>query len=100
MGCSPMNPNSSPSAPPPRPARRGRWLLLLVPLVLGVGGVLLSVGLIRPGSGAADSSAPAPESSPQAQAEPPPRVPARPSAPTPTAAGLSPEEAEREAQRE
>lgn len=95
-----MNPNSSPSVTPPRPARRGRWLLLLVPLVLGVGGVLLSVGLIRPGPGAADSSAPAPEASPQAQAEPPPRVPARPSAPTPAAAPLSPEDAEREAQRE
>lgn len=98
-----MNSKSSPSVTPPRPerpARRGRWLLLLVPLVLGVGGVLLSVGLIRPGSGAEDSSAPAPSSPQQAQAEPPPRAPVRPSAPPPAAAQLSPEEAEREAQRE
>ncbi|MGZ3457575.1 MAG: choice-of-anchor X domain-containing protein [Archangium sp.] len=98
-----MSPNSSPSLTPPRPerpARRGRWLLLLVPLVLGVGGVLLSVGLIRPGPGAADSSAPGPQSAP-ARAEPPSREPARPSPGAQAdAAPLSPEEAEREAQRQ
>lgn len=88
-----------------RPSLRGRWLLLLVPLVLGVGGLLLSVGLIRPGSGAADTSAPAQESAPPGRASggPPPRAPARPSAGAPVrpdAAPLSPEEAEREAQRQ
>ncbi|MFE8595885.1 choice-of-anchor X domain-containing protein [Archangium violaceum] len=86
-----------------RPSRRGRWLLLLVPLVLGVGGVLLSVGLIRPGPGAADSSAPGPEVSGGTQAEPPPRGPARPSAlpaQRPGQPALSPEELEREAQRQ
>lgn len=89
-----------------RPSRRGRWLLLLVPLVLGVGGVLLSVGLIRPGPGLADSSAPGPESpSPgDARAEPPSRGPSRPPPgvlePQPGHAALSPEEAEREARRQ
>ncbi|PTL79007.1 choice-of-anchor X domain-containing protein [Vitiosangium sp. GDMCC 1.1324] len=86
-----------------RPPARGRWFLLLVPLVLGAGGLLLSVGLIRPGSGEADSSAPGPESSPADAPRdvPPPRMPARPSAPAPsTAASLSPEEAEREEQRQ
>ncbi|HZI04377.1 MAG TPA: choice-of-anchor X domain-containing protein, partial [Archangium sp.] len=101
-----MTPNSSPPVTPPRPlrpARRGRWLLLLVPLVLGVGGLLLSVGLIRPGPGAADSSAPAPESS-DSPAAPPSRAPARSSAAVPArqpaGPALSPEEAEREAQRQ
>jgi hypothetical protein len=99
-----MNPNSSPPVTPPRPerpARRGRWLLLLVPLVLGVGGLLLSVGLIRPGPGVADSSAPGPEVS-DTPAGPPSRGPARPVAPVQPPAGptLSPEEAEREAQRQ
>ncbi|WNG55409.1 hypothetical protein F0U59_11915 [Archangium gephyra] len=86
-----------------RPSRRGRWLLLLVPLVLGVGGVLLSVGLIRPGPGAADPSAPGPEVSSGIQAEPPSRGPARPSAVSaqrPGQPALSPEELEREAQRQ
>ncbi|HYO70366.1 MAG TPA: hypothetical protein VEU33_30235, partial [Archangium sp.] len=101
-----MTPNSSPSVTPPRPprpARRGRWLLLLVPLVLGVGGLLLSVGLIRPGPGAADSSAPGSgvSSSDGAQAAPPSRGPARPSAlPAPPQAALSPEEAGGEALRQ
>ena len=100
-----MTPNSSPPVTPPRPerpTRRGRWLLLLVPLVLGVGGLLLSVGLIRPGPGAADSSAPAPES-PDSPAAPPSRAPARSAgvpAPQPAGPALSPEEAEREAQRQ
>ncbi|WNG39542.1 hypothetical protein F0U61_42140 [Archangium violaceum] len=88
-----------------RPSLRGRWLLLLVPLVLGVGGLLLSVGLIRPGPGAAELSAPELESSPSGRTPngPPPRVAARPSAGAPVqpgAAPLSPEEAEREAQRQ
>ncbi|WP_235217187.1 hypothetical protein [Archangium violaceum] len=76
---------------------------MLVPLVLGVGGVLLSVGLIRPGPGAADSSAPGPEVSSGTQAEPPSRGPARPSAVSaqrPVQPALSPEELEREAQRQ
>lgn len=101
-----MNPNSSPPVTPPRPerpARRGRWLLLLVPLVVGVGGLLLSVGLIRPGPGVADSSASGPEV-PDTPAGPPSRGPARPTqgAPVQAPAGpaLSPEEAEREAQRQ
>ncbi len=104
-----MNPNSSPSATPPRPqrpTRRGRWLLLLVPLVLGVGGLLLSVGLIRPGSGVDDASASGPEpvaSNSAPAREPPPRAPARPTPGTSAEAkdsSLSPEEAEREAQRQ
>ncbi|MFY0564813.1 choice-of-anchor X domain-containing protein [Archangium lansingense] len=77
---------------------------MLVPLVLGVGGLLLSVGLIRPGPGAEDSSASGPESPGIAQAEPPPRGPVRPSpgvlAQQPGQPALSPEEAEREAQRQ
>jgi hypothetical protein len=102
-----MNPHSSPSATPPRPqppTRRGRWLLLLVPLVLGVGGLLLSVGLIRPGSWTEEASAPepdfqAPEAAPSR--EPPPRSPAPSASVVPAAQpGLSPEEAEREAQRQ
>jgi hypothetical protein len=79
---------------------------LLIPLVLGVGGLLLSLGLIRPGSGSADVSASEPEplasdSSPARQAPrgPSPSAAARP-APRPEAAPLSPEEAEREAQRQ
>ncbi|WP_239014475.1 hypothetical protein [Archangium violaceum] len=67
--------------------------------------MLLSVGLIRPGSGVADVSAPGPESSPAGRAPegPPPRASARPSAGAPVrpdAAPLSPEDAEREAQRQ
>ncbi|HEX5750352.1 MAG TPA: choice-of-anchor X domain-containing protein [Archangium sp.] len=87
-----------------RPSRRSRWLLLLVPLVVGVGGLLLSVGLIRPEPGVADSSAPGSGvSSDNVPAGPPPRGPARPSAvpaQRPGQAPLSPEEAEREAQRQ
>ncbi|REG24517.1 hypothetical protein ATI61_114125 [Archangium gephyra] len=87
------------------PSHRRRWLLLLVPLVVGVGGLLLSVGLIRPGPGADASSAPGSGvlSSGGAQAEPPSRGPARPSvlpAQRPGQVPLSPEEAEREAQRQ
>jgi hypothetical protein len=99
-----MTPNGSPPVTPPRserPPRRGRWLLLLVPLVLGVGGVLLSVGLIRPG--AVETSAPGQEPFPSAPAPagPPPRGSARPAPPAPVAqTSLSPEEAEREAQRQ
>lgn len=64
---------------PPRPGsspRRGRWLLLLVPLVLGLGGVLLSVGLIGPPPSAEQS---APGVSPvAAPLEAPSKGPARP----------------------
>ena len=104
-----MSSHSSPSVPPSRPQRpprRGRWLLLLVPLVLGVGGLLLSVGLIGTGPGETETSSPDPESLTQRAApgrEPPSRS-AGPSAVRstgqPEAAPLSPEEAEREAQRQ
>ncbi len=102
-----MNPPGSPSATPPRPqrpTRRGRWLLLLVPLVVGVGGLLLSVGLIRPGSWTEEPSAPEPD--PLASEAPPREAPGRgprPSAPpaeVASAAPLSPEEAERQAQKQ
>lgn len=104
-----MNPDSSPSAPPSRPARpsrRGRWLLLLVPLVLGGGGLLLSVGLIGPGPGAEESSAPdsAPHQAASAREPPSRSVGPSASAARPTgqagAVPLSPEEAEREAQKQ
>jgi len=100
-----MNPNSSPSATPPRPQRpprRGRWLLLLVPLVLGVGGLLLSVGLIRPVAWTEDSSTPEPASQVAPSREPPPRGASAPSRPVaqPEAAPLSPEEAERLEQKQ
>ncbi len=101
-------PSSTPdSSRPQQPSRRGRWLLLLVPLVLGLGGLLLG-RFVVPGSGSAWSeSEPAPSSS---GTSPDPRQPvaAAPAAPSkgprleePRApAGLSPEEAEREAQRQ
>ncbi|WP_257463467.1 hypothetical protein [Archangium lipolyticum] len=100
-----MTSNSGAPVTPPRserPPRRGRWFLLLVPLVLGVGGVLLSVALVRPG--AAETSVPGPEEQfPPAPvpAGPPSRGAARPASPAPVVqASLSPEEAEREAQRQ
>lgn len=101
-----MSPHSSPSVPPSRPQRpprRGRWLLLLVPLVLGVGGLLLSVGLIGTGPGEVELSSPDPESQ---QVAPDKEAPSRSAGPSvrstvqPAAAPLSPEEAEREAQRQ
>jgi hypothetical protein len=106
-----MTPHSSPSVPPSRPERpprRGRWLLLLVPLVLGVGGLLLSVGLIGTGPGEAETSSPDPESL-TAQAAPDREPPSRSGGPSASAvrstgqvgvAALSPEEAEREAQKQ
>lgn len=103
-----MNPHRGPSLPSSRPERsprRGRWLLLLVPLVLGGGGLLLSMGLIGPGG--VETSSPDPESlSGGAAPAPAPERSPGPSAPparSPGGAGaspLSPEETEREAQKQ
>jgi hypothetical protein len=80
---------------------------LLVPLVLGVGGLLLSVGLIGTGPGEAETSSPDPESLSEQAA--PARAPSRSAGPSASAARstgeagvapLSPEEAEREAQKQ
>ncbi|HZH76846.1 MAG TPA: hypothetical protein VEY88_12495, partial [Archangium sp.] len=70
---------------------------MLVPLVLGVGGLLLSVGLIRPAAWTEDPSTPELPSQVAPSREPPPRgasAAPRPAA-RPEAAPLSPEEAER-----
>ncbi|HEX8435486.1 hypothetical protein [Archangium sp.] len=77
---------------------------MILPLVLGLGGLLLSVGLIKPAPGD-ETFAPGaePVASKTAPAEPPPRPPARPTPGTLVQAqdpSLSPEEAEREVQRE
>ena len=100
-----MNRDSSPSGSPLRPgasSRRGRWLLLLLPLVLGAGGLLFAGHFF---SGApAGTEAPAPRAPAPPREAPAPREPARwaPGAsarPLPPATPLSPEEAEREEQR-
>ena len=94
-----MTRDSSLSAPPSRPppaSRRGRWLLLLLPGVLGLGGWLLLSLLSPSGPGARASSAPVVSSSP-APAEPPARAGSRPAGGVPsTPRVLSPEAAERE----
>jgi hypothetical protein len=101
-----MNSHGSPPSPSPLPPppRRGRWLLLLVPLALGLGGLLLSWRGGEPESLEARVSSSAPESPAPERA--PSRALASPAAarppPGPGAsreASLSPEEAEREAQR-
>jgi hypothetical protein len=93
-----MTHDRGPSAPAPQPSRRGRWLLLLLPLVVGGGGLLLSTRLFQslPGAGeepalAARPSAPAPV--PASPRGPPPVVVATPPV-------LSAEEAAREAERQ
>jgi hypothetical protein len=94
---------STPSAPPARPARRGRWFLLLVPLVVGGGGLLLSRGMPAPEPDAPETSGPGVSPASPAPASPRARAPGAPSpvAPVaPAASALSPEEAEREAQRQ
>ncbi|HSP78717.1 MAG TPA: hypothetical protein VLQ93_09325 [Myxococcaceae bacterium] len=98
-----MTPHGSPPALP-RPPRRGRWLLLLVPLVLGLGGLLLSWVWVDTGPGRAQAASPAPVStvSVPAPSRGLPLSAARSPAPSPpssTEAAVEPAEAEREAQR-
>ncbi|ATB36665.1 hypothetical protein CYFUS_002080 [Cystobacter fuscus] len=92
-----------PSAAPARPARRGRWFLLLVPLVVGGGGLLLSLWMPAPDPDSPETSGPGVSPASPARASPRVRAPGAPpsSVPVaPAASAPSPEEAEREAQRQ
>jgi hypothetical protein len=92
-----------PPSPPVRPVRRGRWLLLVVPLVVGGGGLLFSTRMFAPGPVPPDASGPGVSSAPRVRASSPPRAPGAPSVAAPVAPpapSVSPAEAEREAQRQ
>ncbi len=95
---------SSPVPPPRSPPRRGRWLLVLLPLVLGGGGLWLARSLGGPGGGEAQPASSASDAEGSRSAVPGSGPGARASAPArgpvvaPVAAPGSPQ-AEREEQR-
>lgn len=96
-----MSRDSSPPgspAPSPAPSLRGRWLLLLLPVVLGVGGLLLSGLVFSWGPSVREPSGPRASNTRPAPAEESAHAGPRsaPGLPTPPPRVLSPEEAERE----
>lgn len=91
-----MKPSSSP-ARPARSARRGLWLLVAVPVALGVGGLLLRWLPVSIQGGEDEPLSPLaqqPPQSPSSSGRPRPGSPAQAGKPA-----LSPEEAAREAER-